>query len=303
MSKDSPQKVFSIGDVHGDLGHFQLILSGLGLATFDGNEVRWTGGDAILVSTGDTVDRGEQGRSIYLAFKELARQAPQFGGEVVNLVGSHELMNLQGDLRYVHPNEMSARGEYGGREQRQQEWSRSGLIGADIRQRYLAAVVRGGTLFVHGGLEPATLSLYGSGPDAIDAMNQKARELFDADTVTFNHKLFGQRGPFWNRFFAERSESQICGPVEETLQIANAQRMVVGHTPQDNGVGTRCVGPNGPKFILGDTVVSRAYERAFGFTRPSAIEYDGDSVTAIYFSKNADSPRRVSLTSSDGSEL
>jgi len=300
MSRDSPQKVFSVGDMHGDFGHFQLILSGLGLATFEGNEVRWTGGDSILVSTGDTVDRGEHARSIYLAFQELARQAPEFGGEVVNLAGNHELMNLQGDLRYVHRSEYDAKGEYGGREQRENEWSRSGLIGADIRQRYLAAAVRGGILFVHGGLEPATLSLYGSGPEAIDAMNQKVKELFDADTVAFNHKLFGQRGPFWNRFFADHPESQICGHVDETLQIANAQRMVVGHTPQEDGVGTKCMGPNGPKFILGDTVISRAYERSFGFTRPSAIEYDGDSVTAIYFSENAESPRRVSLTGSDG---
>merc|ERR1712100_693744 len=50
---------------------------------------------------------------------------------------------------------------------------------------------------------------------------------------------------------------------------------------------------NGPLIILADTVISKAYEPDFGFSRPSAVEYDGDKVTALYFKKGRNVQRRV----------
>lgn len=58
--------------------------------------------------------------------------------------------------------------------------------------------------------------------------------------------------------------------------------MVVGHTPQGDGkVNSRCDGA----IILGDTVISSAYEPAFGFSSPSAIELGNGQATARYFGK------------------
>lgn len=293
------QKVYSIGDLHGDYDRFKDIMSRLGLAAFtddyEPGNIHWTGGTSILVSTGDTVDRGLNGRPIYLAFQELSRQAMEHGGEVVNLVGNHELMNLQGDLRYVHPSEMDPNGDYGGREGRAREWARQGIIGRDIRKRYVAAAVRQGTLFVHGGMNADTLMAYGQNATAIDRLNEEVRNLFDAEVVAFNHKLFGAQGPFWNRFFAEGGEAVVCEKVENTLQLVGADRMVIGHTPQTEGVNVRCASPSGPKIILGDTIISRAYERSFGFSRASAIEYDGRDVTVHYFPEGQEGTRRVPI--------
>mmetsp|Transcript_62150 Transcript_62150/g.143109 ORF Transcript_62150/g.143109 Transcript_62150/m.143109 type:complete len:367 (-) Transcript_62150:64-1164(-) len=296
-----PRTVYSIGDLHGDLDHFATILQKTGLATVDGTNATWTGGRSILVSTGDSVDRGEFGRSIYLIFKALAEQAPLHGGEVVNIVGNHELMNLQGDLRYVHEMEMHPDGEYGGQAQREKDWSRSGVVGADIRQRYYAAAVREGTVFVHGGLTPEILSQtkeLDTNRPPLDNLNQKCRELFDNDRVPFNVRsppVFGATGPFWNRFFAEEPERQVCPSVEKTLSIVGAKRMVLGHTPQTEGVSTRCPTATGPRIILADTVISRAYEASFGFSRMSAVEYSGDTVTALYFPPGQEAPVRKVL--------
>jgi len=292
------ERVFSVADLHGDYERFKMILERLDLATFAEDQARWTGGTSILVSTGDSVDRGEHGRAIYLAFQELARQAPGHGGEVLNLIGNHELMNLQADLRYVHRSEMLSTGDYGGRVQREKEWGRDGLIGGDIRNRFITAAVRGRTLFVHGGLDPDVLSHYGSDAQALDALNAQVKELVNVDVVG-RHWLFGDNGPFWNRFFADGRERHACDKVERTLSMVGADRMVVGHTPQDNGVNIRCAG----RIILADTIISRAYEASFGFSRASAIEYDGGAATALYFPVGQDGVERVPLTPANRSEF
>jgi len=303
----APQRaVYSIGDLHGDHDRFRTILQKLGLARFEGDKVSWTGGDAILVSTGDSVDRGEHGRAIYLGFRALAEQAAGEGGEVVNIIGNHELMNLQQDLRYVNPLEYGAVGGYGSKAQRNREWSATGSIGKDIRTRFVAATVREGSLFVHGGLKANTIeSFVGDGSDSpLDAMNAAISKLLDKDKVTMRHKLFGDSGPFWNRFFAEEGEAEVCKEVKKTLAIVKAKRMVMGHSPQMEGVAARCKSPEGPLIILGDTVISRAYEPAFGFSRMSAVEYRGDAVTALYFPDDQEAPRRKPVfVSPDSSEL
>lgn len=273
--RKSGQRVVSVADLHGDFLHFQEIMEDLGLATFSGAKATWTGGNAVLVSTGDTADRGEHSRSIFLAFKSLAAQAAAAGGEVVNLLGNHDLMNMQGDFRYVAEAEWGSSGDYGGRPEREKEWSPQGVIGQDLRSRYLAAAVRGDTLFVHGGLDPKYLR-----GGSLDKLNNDVRSLLQADRVSSEEEIFGDTGPFWDRDFAELEESEICDLAAETLRLAGAKRMTMGHTIQDNGVNTRCHTPEGPRLVLADTAISVAY----GHSRPSAVEYLEDgSVSAQYF--------------------
>merc|ERR1719277_290686 len=85
--------------------------------------VRWTGGDATLVQTGDMVDRGDYARDLYALFAELRRQAPLSGGRVINLIGNHELMNIINDLRYVSDGDYQV---FGGAARRQEEFSLAG---------------------------------------------------------------------------------------------------------------------------------------------------------------------------------
>lgn len=288
------QKVYSIADLHGDYEQFKMILQQLGLASFEGRDIHWTGGNSILVSTGDTVDRGEHSRPIYLAFQILAQQAPNHGGEVINILGNHELMNLGGDLRYVPPEEMESGGDYGGQDARANEWGPTGIIGRDLRARYVGAAMRAGTVFVHAGLDPSILRRYGSGPKALDNLNAKVRELINSETV--DHVLLGEDGPFWNRFLAIGQEKKACEKVELTLRMLGADRMVMGHTPQRTGVNVRCEGPAGPRVILADTFISAAYGMSGG--RASAVEYSGNSVTALYFPEDEEEVERFPLTAS-----
>ena len=90
----------AIGDVHGDFDDFSLILRRTGL-TDDHNH--WVGGNATLVQTGDLLDRGSKGREAMDLLMGLEKEAAKAGGQVIPLLGNHEVMNIIGDLRYVSP--------------------------------------------------------------------------------------------------------------------------------------------------------------------------------------------------------
>ena len=98
-------KIIAIGDLHGDFEAYENILRDAGLTNKRG---RWAGGDAILVQTGDIVDRGPDSKKIIEHLQKLKKRANRKGGDVVTLVGNHEAMNMIGDLRYVHPGEYEA---------------------------------------------------------------------------------------------------------------------------------------------------------------------------------------------------
>ena len=59
------------------------------------------GGNATLVQTGDLIDRGAKGREAMDLLMWLQKGAAKARGNVVPLLGNHEVMNIVGDLRYV----------------------------------------------------------------------------------------------------------------------------------------------------------------------------------------------------------
>jgi Calcineurin-like phosphoesterase len=96
----APERLVAIGDVHGDFDDFRLILKRAGLID---DQSRWIGGSATLVQTGDLVDRGPKGRETMDLVMGLEKEAATAGGQVVPLLGNHEVMNILGDVRYVPP--------------------------------------------------------------------------------------------------------------------------------------------------------------------------------------------------------
>ncbi len=92
------RRIVAIGDVHGAYEELVEILHQAALVDRRG---RWVGGDAILVQTGDFLDRGDDAIRVAELLIDLQEQAPSQGGEVVVLLGNHEVLNLLGDLRDV----------------------------------------------------------------------------------------------------------------------------------------------------------------------------------------------------------
>ena len=97
---EPPEYVVVIADVHNDFDDFVAILRRTSLID---QQNHWTGGKTTFVQVGDLLDRGPKPREVMDLMMALEKEAAQAGGRVVGLLGNHEMMNIQGDLRYVNP--------------------------------------------------------------------------------------------------------------------------------------------------------------------------------------------------------
>lgn len=92
------RRIVAVGDIHGALEPFRAILQAAGL-TDDSDG--WIGGSAVLVQTGDFLDRGAAAPEVAELLRRLQKDADRKGGEVIVLMGNHEALNLTMDLRDV----------------------------------------------------------------------------------------------------------------------------------------------------------------------------------------------------------
>ncbi|KAI8082958.1 Metallo-dependent phosphatase-like protein [Halteromyces radiatus] len=268
---DSPRRIVAMGDLHGDLANTKKILALAGLIDEKGH---WSGQDAIYVQTGDVLDRGTDTIALYELIQQLREEAPEQGGLVIPLLGNHEIMNLVGDWRYVTQKEMAT---FGGQQQRIQAFQPDGFLGSYLTQLNLTTKV-GGNVFCHGGIHPDFAKW---GPDLInDYTHQDILDYMHSHHDP--HHLFGANGPTWYRGYALEDEPEICTLLDQALDHMEADRMIMGHTVQQDGeIKTRCNG----RIVLVDIGISWVYGRHVG-----ALEILGDQLTAIY------EHGRVSLT-------
>jgi len=91
-------RIVAVGDLHGDFSAWRDILRSASLVD---NKGHWSGGDTILIQTGDAVDRGPNSLEIIEDLMRLQKEAARAHGQLIAMVGNHEAMNLTGDLRYV----------------------------------------------------------------------------------------------------------------------------------------------------------------------------------------------------------
>lgn len=258
--------VIAIGDLHGDLDNALAVLRQSKVVDAEG---RWAAGDATLVQTGDITDRGPDSRALIALLRRLGTEAEVAGGRVVALLGNHEVMNLQGDWRYVHPGDVAA---YGTVEARREALSAAGADGAWLRARPAAAKV-GDTVFVHGGISPS-FAAWG-----VDGLNAEVhRALRDRSPS----EVLGPDGPLWYRGYVQDPEAVACANLTSALVHLDAKRMVVGHTTRRDGrLQPRCDG----RLVVIDVGIADAYGGHLG-----AWELSGTDSGARYATGLVDLP-------------
>lgn len=92
--------IFVFGDVHGTLEGFKENLRKAKI--IDDND-NWIGGTAIVVQVGDVLDRGPKPKEAFDYLSELQKKALKNDGQVIRLLGDHELMFIQKKYDYAYP--------------------------------------------------------------------------------------------------------------------------------------------------------------------------------------------------------
>ncbi len=240
------ERVVAIGDLHGDLEATRNVLR---LAGAIDDQDRWIGGNLVVVQTGDILDRGGDELEILTLLEDLATEARTAGGAVYALNGNHELMNVKLDLRYVTlegfldflPTPLTESDTVvpemvvDGVEGRIKAFRPGGPVALRLAERNVVAIV-GDTVFVHGGVVPHVAE-YG-----IERLNQESRAWMRKESTWPPVELLDEDGPVWSRHYSRDVDDADCRLLEETLEMLNAKRMVVGHTVQDTGMTSACEG-------------------------------------------------------------
>ena len=94
IERDTSAEVIALGDVHGGYQRLVNLLATAGLIKPDTQTppaYAWTGGNRLLVSVGDLIDKGTQSIEVLDLMMKLQSQAAASGGEVIVTLGNHEV--------------------------------------------------------------------------------------------------------------------------------------------------------------------------------------------------------------------
>ena len=90
---DTTADLFAVGDAHSDYVHLTRALHAAGIIASrpeQPQQAQWSAGSAVLISTGDMIDKGPRALDVLKLYQTLRVQARLAGGEVVILAGNHE---------------------------------------------------------------------------------------------------------------------------------------------------------------------------------------------------------------------
>jgi len=275
------ERIIVIGDLHGD---WDMTIKSLKIAKLIDVNLKWIGGETVVVQLGDQIDRCRfsgipcnlkeatkydeaSDMKILNYFSNLHSQAQKVGGAVYSIIGNHELMNVNGDMRYVSYENVKEFDDYkksnneiikDGMEARKWAFAPGNPIADFLGCTRQLSLIIGSNLFVHAGVLPKIAQKYG-----IEDMNQiMALYLWDKLKNPSDYQELLESAdfsPLWNRIFAAPSQSnQSCDHLMNPLKdVYKVDRIFVGHTPQmKDGISNTCNG----RIWLTDYGASRAFD-------------------------------------------
>ncbi|MEM1216137.1 MAG: metallophosphoesterase [Bacteroidota bacterium] len=221
------ERIVAISDVHGQYDLMVELLHASEVIDAAGN---WALGENHLIVVGDNMGRGDGVLPILWDLFRLEQQALNAGGRVHLILGNHEIMTLQGDLRYIHQKYRYTAGAF--RTPYEQFFQPGTVLGDWLAQHQIAVSINQ-HLFVHAGIAPEVSDLKLS----LVEMNRIFREQIvhqPEDSLLKQpvlRLLYGGDGPLWYRGYFEE-EPLAAGKVNRSLKRYGQQKMVVGHTSQ-----------------------------------------------------------------------
>lgn len=301
------KRIIAIGDIHGDL---KLAIKSFKLAGLIDDNFNWIADppDTVVVQVGDQIDSCRPIPGVYNCqknrdendiaddvnvlnfFDEMNEKASKHGGMVYSLLGNHELMNSEGDLKYVSYDNYynfsykDSNGKvYEGPNGRKMAFRPGGPLAEHIACTRNSVLIIGSTLFVHAGVLPVLAErlehLNLDSETKLRYLNAVVRKWL-LHKLSQNENTYGKLliddpkiSPFWTRIYGTipvhtKIDTGKCfNSVKKTLEVFKIGHIVVGHTPQmyttKNGINGTCYEKNDNKLYRIDGGFSMAF-RIFG---------------------------------------
>lgn len=217
-------KQFIVSDIEGNFKAFRKLLQAGNVID---HQFNWTFGDGHLVLTGDFVDRGDQQTEVLWLIYSLEEKAKAAGGHVHYILGNHEIMNMNGDLRYLNnkyvDNATMLFEDFNilyGENYEMGRWLRTKSVIEQV----------GDVLFCHAGISTAVIKMDVS----VSKINKLVRPYYDENNLENLDSeadiLYSDDGPFWYRGYYFGTKRATINQVDSTLSSYKVKHIVTGHT-------------------------------------------------------------------------
>lgn len=217
-------KQLVISDIEGNFSALRKLLQAGGVIDENYN---WTFGNGHLLLVGDFVDRGDHQTEVLWLVYYLEEKARAAGGYVHFVLGNHEIMNMSGDLRYLHPKYTEHNQLMGlyhmtlyGAESEIGRWLRSKNVVEKVDNQ----------LYVHGGISRKVNAMNLS----ISKINDLARPFYADTTLAYpdanTDTLYQDYGPFWYRGYYVQDVATATDILDSSFQLFRVREVVTGHT-------------------------------------------------------------------------
>ncbi|WP_343305155.1 metallophosphoesterase [Chitinophaga niabensis] len=222
-----PEKLFVLSDIEGNFDALRKLLQANNVID---DRYNWIFGAGHLVFAGDMFDRGKQVTECLWLIYSLEQKAKDAGGYVHFILGNHEIMNLNGDLRYLQQkyreNVTLMKLPY------QNLYDENSELGMWLRTKNIMEKI-GDLLFVHGGISREMNAL----DISISEINSMARPFYSKDSLAIKSSnkavasIYGKNSsPFWNREYYHPSRKTSEAILDSTLRKFDVSRVITGHT-------------------------------------------------------------------------
>jgi diadenosine tetraphosphatase ApaH/serine/threonine PP2A family protein phosphatase len=301
---DTREDILALGDVHGDYERLLTVLVAAKIIPGDPGspeKVKWQAGKAVLVCTGDFINKWNQSLQVIALLRSLQAAAARAGGHFVVTLGNHEADFLAGSLgkktadfvndlqrQGLKPKDVIAGNDKAG-------------IGAWLRSLPAAARVND-WFFAHAGnTHGRTLAqLREDLQDGIDKQGFAATVLQDPDSL-LQARMHPQ--PWWE---AEGDTGlQSKEKLARCVQALGVRHLVIGHQPSKVHFADKSVRNNGELSQHYDGLIfliDTGMSRGVGYSNGSVlrIHNTGKTVQAFRVSASGEAAVIWSGTSAAG---
>ncbi len=219
------ENIAALSDIH---GQYDLMIDMFKNNKIIDSNLKWSFGNGHLVIVGDIFDRGPKVTEILWFIFDLEKQALEQGGMVHYLLGNHEFMVMQNDLRYINKKYQTSAALLG--TTYQELFNDQTVLGRWLRSKNTVVMIND-NLFVHGGISAEFVQAGFNPIDVNNLMRKSIDRPKDKMDPLIQELYFGYYGPIWYRGYFEDNLAE--SRIDSILTATNAKHIVVGHTSQE----------------------------------------------------------------------